>query len=115
MKSRAHQYIVLQENIPAEEEQALGQYVARVMPPVVPAAAFVEQLGSDLVAEARRHYDVEQRRHRVTRTVGLVGGGVLSVVGGVALWWFVQRKRADAPAPAPTATSPAVYPVEAVF
>jgi hypothetical protein len=100
MKSRAHQYIVLQEDVSVKEEQALAYCVAHAMPSVAPAAAFVEQLGSDLVAEARRHYDMEQRRHRVTRTVGLVGGGVLSVVGGVALWWFVQRKRTDAPAPA---------------
>ena len=97
MKSRAQRYIVLQENIPAEEEQALGQVVVHTMPPVAPPAAFVEQLGSDLVAEARRHYDVEQRRHHLTRTVGWVGGGVLSVVGGVALWLFVQRKREGVP------------------
>lgn len=109
MKSKAQHYIVLQENIPAEEEQALGQVVVRAMPPVAPPAAFVEQLGSDLIAEARRHYDVEQRRHHVTRTVGWVGGGVLSVVGGVALWLFVQRRRAVAPGvPAPaTAAYPA--------
>ena len=111
MKSKSQHYIVLQENIPAEEEQALGRVVVYTMPPVTPPAAFVEQLGSDLVAEARRHYDVEQRRHQVTRTVGWVGGGVLSVMGGVALWLFVQRKRAVAPgAPPPPA---AVYPVQA--
>jgi hypothetical protein len=111
MKSRAHHYIVLQENLPAEEEQALGQVVARAMPPVAPPVAFVEQLGSDLVAEARRHYDVEERRHRVTRTVGWVGGGVLSVVGGVALWLLVQRKRT---APPGTSPSPAAaYPAQA--
>ena len=108
MKSRAHHYIVLQENLPAEEEQALGQAVASAMPPVAPPAAFVEQLGSDLVAEARRHYDVEQRRHRVTRTVGWVGGGVLSIVGGVALWLLVQRRRTVVPgaSPSPAATYP---------
>ena len=110
MKSRAHRYIVLQENIPAEEEQALGQMVTRAIPPVAPSAPFVEQLGRDLVAEARRHYDVTQRRHRVTRTVGLVGGGVLSVVGGVALWLFVQRKRTVAPGASPPA---AAYPAQA--
>ncbi len=110
MKSRAQRYIVLQESMPAEEEQALRQVVVCDMPPVVPSPAFVEQLGSDLVAEARRHYDVEQRRHRVTWTVGLVGGGALSVVGGVALWFFVWRKRAIAPSPvavSPVAAHPA--------
>jgi len=111
MKSKSQRYIVLQENIPAEEEQALGQVVVRTMPPVAPPTAFVEQLGSDLVAEARRHYDVEQRRHQVTRTVGWVGGGVLSVVGGVALWMFVQRKRGVTPSvPSPPT---AVYPAQA--
>lgn len=102
MKSKSQHYIVLQENIPAEEEQALGRGVAHAMPPVAPPAAFVEQLGSDLVAEARRHYDVEQRHHQVTRTVGWVGGGVLSVMGGVALWLFVQRRREGAPGVAAT-------------
>jgi hypothetical protein len=111
MKSRAHHYIVLQENIPAEEEQALGQMVARAMPPVAPPATFVEQLRRDLVAEACCHYDVEQRRHRMTRAVGLVGGGVLSVVGGVALWLFVQRKRAITPGASPSPV--AAYPVQA--
>ncbi|MBN2392700.1 MAG: hypothetical protein JXR84_18360 [Anaerolineae bacterium] len=110
MKSRAHHYIVLQENLPAEEEQALGQAVADAMPPVATPAAFVEQLGRDLVAEARRHYDVTQRRHRVTRTVGLVGGGVLSVVGVVALWLFVQRKRTVSPGASPAASA---YPAQA--
>jgi hypothetical protein len=111
MKSRAQRYIVLQESMPAEEEQVVGQVVVRTLPPVAPPAAFVEQLGSDLVAEARRHYDVEQRRHRVTRTVGWVGGGVLSVVGGVALWMFVQRKRGVTPGvPSP---STAVFPAQA--
>jgi len=112
MKSRAHRYIVLQESIPAEEEQVLGQVVAHAMPSVAPPAAFVEQLGDDLVAEARRHYDVEQRRHRVTRTVGWVGGGVLSVVGGVALWFFVQRKRGGVEG-APGVVPPAAYPAQA--
>jgi len=97
MKSKAQAYIVLQESVPAEKEHVLEQVVVHALPPVAPPATFVEQLGSDLVAEARRHYDVEQRRHRVTRTVGWLGGGVLSVVGGVALWLFVQRKRTPAP------------------
>jgi len=111
MNSRAHRYIVLQENIPAEEEEALGQIVARAMPPVAPSADFVAQLGSDLVAEARRHCDVVQRRHQVTRTVSLVGGGVLSVVGGAALWWFVQRKRAGTTSVSPPPA--AAYPAQA--
>ena len=110
MKSRTQHYIVLQESIPAEEELVVVQAVALAMPPVAPPAAFVEQLGSDLVAEARRHYDVEQRRHQVTRTVGWVGGGVLSVVGGVALWLFVQRKREGAPGMAATPPAVGAYP-----
>lgn len=111
MRLKSKAYIVLQEDLSSEEEEALGQAVADVLPPVAPPRAFVNELGRNLVAEARRRQDTEQQRHHVARTVGIVGGGVLSVVGGVAIWLFVQRHQKDngvkiaAPAPAPTAVA----------
>lgn len=111
MRLKSKAYIVLQEDLSSEEEEALGQAVADVLPPVAPPRAFVNELGRNLVAEARRRQDTEQQRHHVVRTVGIVGGGVLSVVGGVAIWLFVQRHQKDngvkiaAPAPAPTAVA----------
>lgn len=90
MRSKSKAYIVLQENFSSEEEAALGR-VVDAWPSPPPPRAFVDELGRNLVAEARRRQDMAQQRHQVARTVGLVGGGVLSVVGGFAIWFFVQR------------------------
>ena len=91
MRSKSKAYIVLQENISSEEEAALKQAVKDALPVVFPSRAFVAELGRNLVAEARQRQDTEQQRHQVARTVGIVGGGVLSVVGGFAIWFFMQR------------------------
>lgn len=95
MRFKSKAYIVLQEDMSPEAEEALGQAVVDALPPVLPPRAFVNELGCNLVAEARRRQDTEQQRHHVARTVGIVGGGVLSVVGGFAIWFFVQRHQKD--------------------
>ena len=95
MKFKSKAYIVLQEDLSSEEENALGQAVVDALPPVAPPRAFVTELGRNLVAEARRRQETEQQRHHVARTVGLVGGGVLSVVGGFAIWFFMHRHQKD--------------------
>ena len=50
MRSRSNAYIVLQENLSADEEMALQQAVADALPLIPPSHAFVEDLGRDLVA-----------------------------------------------------------------
>ena len=109
MRLKSKPYIVLQEDMSSEEAEVLGQAVAEVLPRVPPQRAFVTELGRNLVAEARRRQETEQQRHNVARTVGLVGGGVLSVVGGVVIWFFVQRQKDNgAKIGTPAATSQVV-------
>jgi hypothetical protein len=91
MSPKSKAYIVLQESISVDEEEALKQAAVNALSPVSPPHAFVEDLGRNLIAEARRRQDTQQQRHHVARTVGIVGGGVLSVVSGFAIWFFVQR------------------------
>lgn len=91
MSPKSKAYIVLQESLSVDEENALQRAVVKALPPVFPPQAFVEDLGRNLIAEARRRQDTQQQRHHVARAVGIVGGGVLSVVGGFAIWFFVQR------------------------
>jgi len=86
-------YVVLQEHVPLREQHAIERAVVSVLAPVHPTRAFVEQLNQDLVAEAWRQYETRAAKTNQTLSfLGLFGGGVLSVVGGIAIWLLVQRE-----------------------
>jgi len=88
----AKRYVVLQEYIPPREQRAIRRAVVRVWPRVRPGRAFVEQLNRDLVMEAQRQYGARHTRGDKTLSfLGLFSGGVLSVVGGLAIWLLVQK------------------------
>lgn len=95
MKPRGKKkYILLEQTLPPRDEAALRQAVAAALPAARPSAAFADALERDLLAEAARQYDAQKNLHAVTRTAGIVGGGVLSVVGGILLWRLHQRRLA---------------------
>ncbi len=89
----ARKYVVLQDHVPLREQRAIERAVVSVLPPLRPARAFVEQLNQDLVAEAWRQYSIRAAKTNQTLSfLGLFSGGVLSVVGGIAIWLLVQRE-----------------------
>ena len=92
----ARKYVVLQEHVPLREQRAIERAVVSVLPPARPARAFVEQLNRDLVADARRQYEIRAAKTNQTlNLLGLFSGGVLSVVGGIAIWLLVQREHEE--------------------
>ncbi|MCJ7548702.1 MAG: hypothetical protein MUQ30_03360 [Anaerolineae bacterium] len=108
-------YVMLQDLVPLRDQRAIERAVVSVLPPVRPARAFIEQLNQDLVAEAWQHYETRAAKTNQTLSfLGLFSGGVLSVVGGIAIWLLVQREHektgTDLPVPArrQATTAPAI-------
>lgn len=93
MFRRARSYVVIQEHIPPREEKAIERAVVTVLPPVQPSEVFVQQLGADLLDEARRQRIAEEHANQALRIFGVVGGGLLSVVGGMAIWLLTHRSK----------------------
>jgi hypothetical protein len=91
-------YIILQDLIPVEEQWAIERAVIQVLPMVKPSQHFVAQLSEDLLAEAmRQSAGVRQQATRQRNTaqllklLGLLGGGLISVIGGMSIWLLVRR------------------------
>ena len=92
-KRSSERYVVIQEHIPLHEQRALERAIVTVLTPVRPSQVFVEQLSHDLTEEARQQYEA-QRRHvnRALRAFGIIGGGLASMIGGIAIWLLVHRE-----------------------
>jgi hypothetical protein len=90
-------YVVLQEHIPLREQRALERAVVTVLPPVEPSRSFVNQLAYDLVEEARHRETERQHLHQATRIFGVMGGGLLSIIGGLIIWLLVRNHGNIAP------------------
>lgn len=102
--------LILQD-LPSPEEEALGRAVRRALPPVAPSRRFVEALHRGLVAEAGRQHAAERQFNQSMRALGLLGGGLLSIVGGVAVWALWQRRHGQTQPKA--SAQPALATVEA--
>jgi hypothetical protein len=88
-------YVILQDHIPTRERQAMERILVSVLLPVEPSRTFVNRLSQDLVEEARRQQSVQQRHANQTLRFCGIFGGLVSVVGGLILW-FVLRREPDA-------------------
>ncbi len=92
-------YIALNENraspVSAAEEAWVAEAVRQALPPVVPSLYFVAALESELLREAARRQLVHQRLRQVVGFLGLLGGGIFSLVGGILLWRSWQQKAAE--------------------
>lgn len=93
MFRRNKAYVVIQEHVHRREERAIERAVVTVLPPVQPSKLFVEQLGADLLEESRRQREAEQNASNALRIFGVVGGGLLSVVGGMVIWLLTHHPR----------------------
>jgi hypothetical protein len=86
-------YVVLQEMLPPQEQTAAEQALQEALMPVAPSRAYVARLGQDLKAAARTKQEVKPE----WLPLGVVGGGLLSLVGGLIVWLLVQRKKQGSP------------------
>ena len=88
----SEKYVVLQDHVPVDEQQAIARAVVRVMPHEEPSQSFVNQLSHDLIAEARRLHAIRQKNTSQTlRLFGVLGGGLVSVLGGILIWLLVSH------------------------
>ena len=90
---------------PAEEDR-LGEAVTEVLASVTPTAAFVTNLGQQLAQATQRELESQKRREQGLRIAGLVGGGVISIVGGLAVWLIWQKQHHADGQPGPRPVSP---------
>jgi hypothetical protein len=91
MASLRRKYIILGESFLPREKQALEHSISVALVPASPSEFFVSDLEQQLIDEAKRHQQDQQALLQGLRVVGLIGGGLLSVVGGV-LMWLLWRK-----------------------
>ncbi len=105
----SERYVVLQDHIPVGEQQAIARAVVYVMPSEGPSQSFINQLSQDLVAEAGRLHAVRLRHTSQTlRLFGFLGGGLVSILGGILIWLLVSRNHDETgPAGAPGFGKPA--------
>jgi hypothetical protein len=92
-------YVVLQEMMPPQERTAVEDALQEALMPVAPSRAYVTRVGQDLKAAARTRQAAKQE----WLPLGVVGGGLLSLVGGLIVWLLVQRKKQGAPTSMATA------------
>ena len=88
----SEKYVVLQDTVPLAEQRAIQRAVIDVLPPVRPSQVFVTQLSRDLVAEARRQRIAHpDKANRMLQIFGFLSGGIFSMLGGIAIWFLIQR------------------------
>lgn len=85
-------YVVLQEMLPPQEQTAVEQALQEALTPAAPSRAYVTRLGQDLKAAARSK-QATKRDWLSLLSLGVVGGGLLSLVGGLIVWLLMQRKK----------------------
>jgi hypothetical protein len=90
-------YIQLGQNIPTYERQNLERSISAALKPAMPNATFVSELEHELIAEAERHYKNQVNAMQGLRVVGLIGGGLLSIVGGVLMVLLWQQRKTENP------------------
>ncbi len=82
-------YVVLQEMLPPQEQTAVEEALQEALTPVAPSRAYVTRLGQDLKVAVRS----KQAAKQGWLPLGVVGGGVISLVGGLIVWLLMQRKK----------------------
>ncbi|MBN1875893.1 MAG: hypothetical protein JXA33_16845 [Anaerolineae bacterium] len=105
-----HNYIVLQDRvlqnrvlhtifpsgdfISLEEQGKLHHAIVNVLPPVSPTESFVTQLEQALLKEGRSLPALSPSLS-LLQTIGLVLGGILPIVGGIAAWVLWRRRQRE--------------------
>lgn len=90
-------YIQLGQNIPLYERKTLEHSISTALRPAMPNATFVSELEQELIAKAERHYRNQVNALQGLRVIGLIGGGVLSIVGGVLMVVLWRQRQTENP------------------
>ncbi|MBN2007413.1 MAG: hypothetical protein JXA21_28975 [Anaerolineae bacterium] len=105
MGSFRKRYIRLGTNMLVEEQRALEHSIREALQPTWPADLFVSELERELMEEARQQTPEPRRMLHGLGVFGLVGGGLLSIAGGVLMWVLLRQNR-------PTTTDAASRPAK---
>lgn len=89
MVSFRKKYIQLGQGILPHEQTLLEQSIQAALTPMWPTERFVAELERDLIEEARR----QERMGQGWRIASWIGGGLLSIAGGILLWTLWQRRQ----------------------
>lgn len=89
MVSSRKKYIQLGEGLLPREQMLLEQSIQAALTPIWPTERFIVELERDLIEEAQR----QERLGQGWRIAGWVGGGLLSIAGGILLWTLWQRRQ----------------------
>jgi len=81
--------LVLQDWLFPDEQDVLERAIADVLSPVAPSQQFVAALEAGLLQTAGQRAE-QQPAHHWARALGVLGGGLLSIVGGVVIWSLWQ-------------------------
>jgi hypothetical protein len=90
----SEKYVILQDTVSSAEQRVIERAVVAVLPPVQPSPAFVAQLGHDLIAEARQRQQARpEQARRFLQFLGILSGGIFSVLGGITIWLLLDRSQ----------------------
>lgn len=88
-------YVRLGINMQSEERRSLENSIRNALQPTLPAELFVSELEQELMQEAHQHSRTPHRLRSDLRVFGLVGGGILSIAGGVLMWTLLRQNRSS--------------------
>ncbi len=94
MVSSRKKYIQLGQGILPREQTLLEHSIQAALSPMLPTDRFVVELERDLIQEARRQARYAQNVGQGWRMAGWVGGGLLSIAGGILVWTLLRQRQA---------------------
>lgn len=93
MVSFKTKYIQLGQGMLPHEQTLLEQSIQAAFLPMLPTDRFVVELERDLIQEARRQARYEQNLGYGVRILGFIGGGLLSIAGGILVWTLWRQRQ----------------------
>ncbi|HOT92512.1 MAG TPA: hypothetical protein PLJ78_10910 [Anaerolineae bacterium] len=85
-------YIQLGEGLLPREQHWLEHSIQAVLTPVLPPEQFVADLERELIQESQRQVSATQDTARGWRVASWIGGGLLSIAGGILVWALLRQK-----------------------
>ncbi len=85
-------YIQLGEGLLPREQHWLEHSIQAALTPILPPEQFVADLERELIQEAQRQAQVAQDAGRGWRIAGWIGGGLLSIAGGILVWTLLRQR-----------------------
>ncbi len=92
MNKRSEAAEHVERELSSKEQRVLEYSIAEALAPVhEPSETFVEELEQDLILEAERQH----AKQKLLQTLGIVGGGALTLVAGVVGFVLLRRQQKD--------------------